>query len=247
MWGELRVISQNVGGNTPGHMLSGWQTCWKIFNTTDMPTYLKITTIILVPKKSCLNDYHLVTLAAIIMICFERAVILDPLQVANCPVHLADDAIATTLHLTIINLDERTFVRMLFVDFSSASSSSIRNLGLLSPLSATGSWISWLGDCPSASREASPACHSEHRVPPQGSVLSSLLFTLRTYAQQCWSSLMIWPWWVWAMGTTKRRYGCSLTSAEPTTFLLLPTKQNWTRLFYLHTKITLQWTSKAAV
>ena len=46
---------------------------------------------------------------------------LDPLQFAYCPNRSTDDAIAITLHTGLSHLDKRnTYVRMLFIDYSSA-------------------------------------------------------------------------------------------------------------------------------
>ncbi len=77
-----------------------------------VPTCLKSTTIIPVPKKSpvlCLNDYRPIALTPIMMKCFERLVMqkiknslpntLDPLQFAYRPNRSTDDAISSTLHL----------------------------------------------------------------------------------------------------------------------------------------------------
>ncbi|KAI3376842.1 hypothetical protein L3Q82_000415 [Scortum barcoo] len=74
-----------------------------------VPTCFKETIIIPVPKKPkilCLNDYHPVALTSTIMKCFERS---------------TEDAIALTLHTALSHLDQRdTYVRMLFIDYSSA-------------------------------------------------------------------------------------------------------------------------------
>ncbi|KAI4903588.1 hypothetical protein NFI96_028513 [Prochilodus magdalenae] len=87
-----------------------------IFNislsSATVPTCLKATTIIPVPKKSsvfCLNDYRPVALTPIIMKCLERLIMrhiktllppsLDPLQFAYRPNCSTDDTISTTLHL----------------------------------------------------------------------------------------------------------------------------------------------------
>ncbi|KAI4885931.1 hypothetical protein NFI96_031190 [Prochilodus magdalenae] len=95
-----------------------------IFNislsTAVVPTCIKTTTIIPVPKKStvsCLNDYRPVALTPIIMKCFERLVMrhingqlppsLDPLQFAYRPNRSTDDAITTTLHLALTHLDNK--------------------------------------------------------------------------------------------------------------------------------------------
>ncbi|KAK1806262.1 hypothetical protein P4O66_000144 [Electrophorus voltai] len=101
---------------------------------TVVPTCFKTTTIVPVLKKptvSCLNHYHPIALTSIIMKCFERLVMrhikthlppsLDPLQFAYRPNRSTDDAISTTLHLALTHLEKKgTYVRMLFIDFSSA-------------------------------------------------------------------------------------------------------------------------------
>ncbi|KAK1783985.1 hypothetical protein P4O66_022177, partial [Electrophorus voltai] len=79
---------------------------------TIVPTCFKITTIIPVPKKptvSCLSDYHPITLASIIMKCFERLVMrhiktqlpasLELLQFSYRSNQSTDDAISTTLQI----------------------------------------------------------------------------------------------------------------------------------------------------
>ena len=99
-----------------------------------VPTCLKATTIIPVPKKSSpssLNDYRPVALTPILMKCFERLVMdniravlppsLDPFQFAYRSNRSTDDAIATALHSALTHLDNKdSYVRMLFIDFSSA-------------------------------------------------------------------------------------------------------------------------------
>ncbi|KAI5617232.1 gastrula zinc finger protein XlCGF28.1-like [Silurus asotus] len=103
-------------------------------NSATVPSCLKTTTIIPVLKKSsvsCLNDYRPVALTPIVMKCFERLVMrhiktqlppaLDPMQFAFHPNRSMDDAISTTLHLALTHLDNKdSYVRMLFIDFSSA-------------------------------------------------------------------------------------------------------------------------------
>ncbi|KAI5098695.1 hypothetical protein C0J45_10834 [Silurus meridionalis] len=109
-----------------------------IFNislsSTTVPTCLKTTTIIPVPKKStvsCLDDYRPVALTPIVIREFERLVMrhiktqlpptLDPMQFAYRPNCSTDDAISTTLHLALNHLENKdSYVRMMFIDFSSA-------------------------------------------------------------------------------------------------------------------------------
>ena len=81
-------------------------------------------------KVTCLNDYRPVALTSVAMKCFERLVMahntiipetLDPLQFANRPNRSTDDAISIALHTALSHLDKRnTYVRMLFIDYSSA-------------------------------------------------------------------------------------------------------------------------------
>ena len=98
-----------------------------------MPTCFKMATIVPVPKKGKvteLNDYRPVALT-VIMKCFERLVkdhitstlpdTLDPLEFAYRPNRSTDNAIAITLHPALSHLNKRnTYVRMLFIDYSSA-------------------------------------------------------------------------------------------------------------------------------
>ena len=91
-------------------------------------------------KATYLNDYRPVALMSIAMKCFERLVMahinniipetLDPIQFAFPPNRSTDDAIFIVLHTALSHLDKRnTYVRMLFIDYSSASS-KLRTLGL---------------------------------------------------------------------------------------------------------------------
>ncbi len=126
----------------PGHVLKDCaeqltDVLTDIFNTllrqAVIPTCLKSTTIIPVPKKSpvsCLNDYRPIALTPIIMKCFERLVMhniktrllntLDSFQIAYCPNRSTDDAISSTHHLALTHLKYKDYDRMLFIDFSSA-------------------------------------------------------------------------------------------------------------------------------
>ena len=99
-----------------------------------IPTCFKQTPIAPVPKNSkvtCLNYYHPIVLISVPMKCFERLVMapshtlitdtLDPLQFPYCPNRSTDDAISIALHTALSHLDKRnTYVRMLFIDYSSA-------------------------------------------------------------------------------------------------------------------------------
>ncbi len=95
-----------------------------------VPSCFKKSTIVPIPKKNkitCLNDWRPVALTPIFSKCFEKLVrdyicsvlpaSLDPLQFDRS----TDDAIAFTLHTALSHLENKnTYVRMLFVDYSSA-------------------------------------------------------------------------------------------------------------------------------
>ncbi len=105
------------------------------FTTSVVPTSFKKSVIIPVPKNnkpSCLNDYHPVALTSIVMKVFERLVknhicssfpvTLDPLQFAYRPNGSTDDAISHVLHSSLTHIDSNNgnYVRLLFIDYSSA-------------------------------------------------------------------------------------------------------------------------------
>ncbi|KAI3356656.1 hypothetical protein L3Q82_003290 [Scortum barcoo] len=164
------------------------------------------TIIVPVPKKTkilSLNDYHPVALTSTIMKCFERLVksfitssipdSLDPLQFAYRPNRSTEDAIALTLHTALSHLDQRdTYVRMLFIDYSSAFNTivpsklvtKLRDLGLNSALC---DWIlNFLTGRPQAVQSgwAAPTSSTltlNTGAPPQGCVLSPLLYSLFTH------------------------------------------------------------------
>ncbi len=99
-----------------------------------VPSCFKKSTIVPIPKKNkitCLNDWRPVALTPIFSKCFEKLVrehicavlpaSLDPPQFAYRSNRSTDDAIAFTLHTALSHLENKnTYVRMLFVDYSSA-------------------------------------------------------------------------------------------------------------------------------
>lgn len=167
-----------------------------------VPACLKTSKIIPVPKKStvsCLNDYWPVALTPIITKCFERLVLrhmktqlpqnLDPLQFAYCPNRSTDDAISSALHLSLSHLNKKDiYVRMLFIDFSSAFNTVIPQklvkLGLLGINTSLCNWIlDFLTDRPQSvfiGNKTSKVLRLSTGS-PQGCVLSPLLFTLLTH------------------------------------------------------------------
>ncbi len=183
----------------------------QIFNRSlelcEVPSCFKRSTIIPVPKKpkiTGLNDYRPVALTSVVMKSFERLVLaylkastgplLDPLQFAYRANRSVDDAVNMGLHFTLQHLDRPgTYVRILFVDFSSAFNTIILDTlqNKLTQLSVPTSVCQWinsfltdrqqlvrLGKYTSSTRTISTGA-------PQGCVLSPLLFSL--YTNDCTS------------------------------------------------------------
>uniref|UniRef100_A0A669B6E2 Reverse transcriptase domain-containing protein n=1 Tax=Oreochromis niloticus TaxID=8128 RepID=A0A669B6E2_ORENI len=168
-----------------------------------VPTSLKASTIIPVPKKSvvsCLNDYRPVALTSVIMKCLERLVkghicsslpdTLDPLQFAYRTNRATEDAIALATHTTLTHLEKgNTYARMLFIDYSSAFNTIIPSklatklvdLGLGTPICR---WIlNFLTNRPQVVRVGKHTSSSLilNTGTPQGCVLSPLLYSLFTH------------------------------------------------------------------
>uniref|UniRef100_A0A9J7ZPZ6 Reverse transcriptase domain-containing protein n=1 Tax=Cyprinus carpio carpio TaxID=630221 RepID=A0A9J7ZPZ6_CYPCA len=183
----------------------------QIFNRSlelcEVPSCFKRSTIIPIPKKpkiTGLNDYRPVALTSVVMKSFEKLVLaylkditgplLDPLQFAYQANRSVDDAINMGLHFILQHLDKTgTYVRILFVDFSSAFNTIIptvlqTKLTQVSVPSSICQWItSFLTDRQQLVRLGkfmSNSC-STNTGAPQGCVLSSLLFSL--YTNDCTS------------------------------------------------------------
>ncbi len=149
---------------------------------------------------SCLNDYRPIALTPIIMKCFERLVMhniktsipntLDPLQFAYRPNRSTDDAISSTLHLALTHLENKdSYVRMLFIDFSSAFNTIIPQqlINKLHLLGINNSLCNWILDFLTGRPQSVRVGHNTSSTTtlstgaPQGCVLSPLLFTLLTH------------------------------------------------------------------
>ncbi|KAK1786349.1 hypothetical protein P4O66_018038, partial [Electrophorus voltai] len=198
--------------NIPGHVLRECadqlaDVLTDIFNISlscaVVPTCFKTTTIVPVPRKptvSCLNDYRPIALTSIIMKCFKRLVMrhiktqlpasLDPLQFVYHPNRSTDDAISTTFHLALTHLDKKgTYIRMLFIDFSSAFNTIVPQhlIGKLSLLGLNTSLCNWMLDFLTGRPQfvwigsSTSNTTTLSTSAPQGSVLSPLLFTLLTH------------------------------------------------------------------
>ncbi|KAK1805677.1 hypothetical protein P4O66_019239 [Electrophorus voltai] len=170
-----------------------------------VPSSFKRSTIVPVLKKprpsSDLNDYRPVALTSVVMKCFEKLVrdfitsslpaSMDPLQFAYRHNRSTDDAIAHLLHTTLTHLDEGrgNYVKMLFVDYSSAFNTIIPSLlttklGDLGLHTSLCDWISnFLTDRPQSVRvgNCSSTTLTLSTGAPQGCVLSPLLYSMYTY------------------------------------------------------------------
>ena len=172
-------------------------------NLSEIPVCFKSSTIIPVPKKpkvTSLNDYRPVALTSTIMKCFERLVkthicstlppTLDPLQFAYRPNRSTADAISMALHTALSHLDKRnTYVRMLFVDYSSAFNTIVpgKLIFKLKDLGLSPSLCNWVLDFlmgrPQVVRVGNLTSSTLilNTGAPQGCVLSPLLYTLFTH------------------------------------------------------------------
>ncbi|KAK3541680.1 hypothetical protein QTP86_000571 [Hemibagrus guttatus] len=185
----------------PRSSIDHWSYC-------EVTVCFKRSTIIPIPKKpkiTGLNDYRPVALTSVVMKLFERLVLaylknitgplLDPLQFAYRANRSVDDAVNMGLHFILQHLDKSgTYVRLLFVELSSAFNTIIPTLlqTKLTQLSVPSSICQWitsfltdrhqlvkLGKFTSNSRATSTGA-------PQGCVLSPLLFSL--YTNDCTST-----------------------------------------------------------
>ncbi len=121
-----------------------------------------------------------IALTPIMMKCFERLVMhhiksslpntLDPFQFAYRPNRSTDHAISTTLHLALTHLEQKdSYVRMLFIDFSSAfntiiSQQLIHKLNLLGLNTSLCNWIlDFLTARPQSVRVSRNTSSTEHR------------------------------------------------------------------------------------
>ncbi len=184
-----------------------------IFNeslaTSVVPTPFKKSVIIPVPKNSkpsCLNDYRPVALTSTVMKVFERLLkkhicssipaTLDPLQFAYRPNRSTDDAISQVLHSSLTHIDSKNgnYVRLLFIDYSSAFNTIVpTKLAVkLADLGLNTSLCDWIQDFLTARPQVVKVGQFTSNSitlnigAPQGCVLSPLLYSL--YTHDCVSS-----------------------------------------------------------
>ena len=179
-------------------------------NDCFIPTIWKHSIIRPIPKNnkpSCTNDYRPVALTSIVMKCFERIILsnlrpvvepaVDRFQFAYKTARGTDDATMTLLHKVHSHLDSASlnFVRILFIDFSSAFNTIQPHLlaNKLLHFSVKPSLVLWIvrflvdrtqnvvfQSSMSSLRRTSTGA-------PQGTVLSPFLFTM--YTDDCRGSL----------------------------------------------------------
>ena len=177
-----------------------------IFNfsleTQTVPSCFKSSIIVPVPKKQkvmSLNEYRPVALTSVLMKIFERFIlkflkpivgpILDPYQFAYRENRCVEDAVSLTLHSILQHLDkDKTYARILFVDFSSAFNTIIpmKLYEKLISMSISTSLCRWVLDF-LLNRPQSVRFENQlsdvivlNTGAPQGCVLSPLLFSLFT-------------------------------------------------------------------
>ena len=177
-----------------------------VFNSSleqrKVPVCFKTSCIVPVPKKatiSRLNDYRPVALTSVIMKVLERFVLdylrtvtsslSDPHQFAYQSNRSVDDAVALGIHYMLQHLDTpKSYVRMLFVDYSSAFNTIIpgKLYDKLTNMQIDTSICHWvldfLLDRPQWVRmgKLTSGSITLNTGAPQGCVLSPLLFTLFT-------------------------------------------------------------------
>ncbi|KAK3541571.1 hypothetical protein QTP86_031647, partial [Hemibagrus guttatus] len=168
-----------------------------------VPPCLKSSTVIPLPKKphiSSLNDYWPVALTPVVMKCFENLVrghimsllpqSFDPHQFAYRSNKSMGDAVARALHAALSHLEQqRSYVWLLFVDFSSAFNTILpyKLMDKLGDLGLPHSTCMWIYSFLTGRSQRGRVGHHTSTVlsistgSSQGCVLSTLLYTLFTH------------------------------------------------------------------
>lgn len=167
-----------------------------------VPALWKSSIIVPVPKKAkpkVANDFRPVALTSAVMKCLERLILpkvikqtassLDPLQFAYKQGRSVEDATTYLIHLVSQHLETaRSYVRILFVDFSSAFNTMLPSvlMNKLRVLGVDGSLCEWILDYLHERTQRVRVgdvlsdVASTNIGAPQGCVLSPVLFTLYT-------------------------------------------------------------------
>ncbi len=170
-----------------------------------IPTSFKKSVIIPVPKNSkpsCLNDYRPVALTSTVMKVFERLLKKHICSSIHAtlgmprPNRSTDDAISQVLHSSLTHIDSKNgnYVRLLFIDYSSAFDTIVpTKLAVkLSDLGLNTTLCDWIQDFhtgrPQVVKMGQFTSNSItlNVGAPQGCVLSPLLYSL--YTHDCVSS-----------------------------------------------------------
>ena len=177
-----------------------------------IPRIWKTSTIIPVPKKpgaKILNDFRPVALTSVICKCMERIVCnkltasladrMDPLQFAYKAKRGVEDATLTLLDLILSHMDSSgNFVRILFMDFSSAFNTIQPHILLkrLLDLHTNTTLVFWIKAflCDRPQRVSVQNHLSNELVlntgAPQGCVLSPVLFSVYTDELRCNNAIL---------------------------------------------------------
>ncbi len=139
--------------------------------------------------------------------------LLDPLQFAYRPNMSTDDAISQVLHSSLTHIDSKNgnYVRLLFIDYSSAFNTivPIKLAVKLSDLGITSSLCDWIQDFLTARPQVVKVGQFTLNVgAPQGCVLSPLLYTPTTacpLTAPLLSLNLLMILWFWASLTTMMR------------------------------------------
>ncbi len=154
-------------------------------------------------------------------ICSSIPATLDPLQFAYRPNRSTDDAISQVLHSSLTHIDSKNgnYVRLLFIDYSSAFNTIVpTKLAVkLSDLGLNTSLCDWIQDFLTARPQVVKVGQFTSNSitlnvgAPQGCVLSPLLYSLYTHTTACpltaplLSLNLLMILWSWASLTTMTR------------------------------------------